>query len=140
MQTIMKKVLIMTTISLCSSFSFAATCSKTMNNNVINDDLNIPENATCVLNGSVINGNISAGKNASLTVNGATVQGDVTTQNSKAVKFDKATVNGDVKLNQTISSIVLDKSVINGDLTCVGNVKSTGGMNVVRGDVQGKCK
>jgi DUF4097 and DUF4098 domain-containing protein YvlB len=140
MKNSITKAILFSVVTACSSLSFAATCTKVMNNNVVNGNLNVPENAVCVLNGSVINGDINAGKNSSLTVNSATIQGDVTAQNSKAVKLDKATVNGDVKLNQIASSIVIDKSVINGDLTCAGNIKSTGGMNVVRGDVQGKCK
>lgn len=140
MKNSIAKAILFSAVTVCSSLSFAATCSKTMNNNVLNGNLNVPENAVCVLNGSVINGDINVGKNSSLTLNSGTIQGNITAQNSKAVKLDKATVNGDVKLNQIASSIVIDKSVINGNLSCLGNLKSTGGMNVINGDVQGKCK
>ena len=69
MHNLYKRFALLVTLSASCTLSFAATCSKTMNNNMVNDNLKIPANAVCVLNGSMINGNIEVLTGATLILN-----------------------------------------------------------------------
>lgn len=140
MNNLYKRFALLVTLSASCTLGFAATCSKTMNNNMVNDNLKIPANAVCVLNGSMINGNIEALTGATLILNAATVNGNIEAKKAKVVKLNKSTIQGNVELEQTSSAIVIDKSVIDGDLSCSGNVASKGIMNVINGDIEGKCR
>lgn len=70
------KFIIAVALLSCSSLSFAASCTNTIENNTISN-LTIPAGANCTLNNSSIEGDVNIGKGGSLILNSSSIQGSI---------------------------------------------------------------
>lgn len=135
-----KKYFAIFSLLMLSPMAWSATCNKAMNNTMINGDLTVPAGATCIINNTVVNGDVTAQKNSTLVVDKATVHGNINAESAKVVKILTSAIQGDVKTSHISAAFVIDKSSINGDLSCLGNARLSGGNNAISGSKSAQCK
>ena len=113
-------------------------CTGTIGEVAIDDDVVVPDGATCVLEGTVVDGNILVEPNATLRADGVEVGGNVQTDDGGAahVTVVNSEVDGNVQVFDS-SVVVVDATTSGGNIQLEGNDDDlTVSDNTVDGDVQ----
>lgn len=124
------------------------------------DNLNVPQNATCILNGTQVEGNLFVRSNATLYAYAAQVDGNIQAYQSARVEVHPdSRVGGDIQVDTSgsllVSGVHIDGNLqafrntggvsitgntIDNNLQCVNNdPPPTGGDNNVGGDMEDQC-
>jgi len=124
------------------------------------DNLNVPQNATCILNGTQVEGNLFVRSNATLyayavQVDGniqanlsarvevhpdSLVGGDIQVDDSGSLLVSGVQIDGDLQAFRNTGGVSITGNTIDNNLQCVDNdPPPTGGDNYVGGDMEGQC-
>ncbi len=97
-------------------------CNSTINGGTISSNLNVGNNAVCVLNGVTVTGNVSVAKNAYFEANGSTINGNVSAYKALTVYIHgNSNVHGNVASVSSAQLFVYD-STVGKNIGGVGNV------------------
>jgi hypothetical protein len=97
-------------------------CNSTINGGTISSNLNVGNNAVCVLNGVTVNGNVSVAKNAYFEANGGTINGNVSAYKALTVYIHGGThVNGNVA-NASSAQLFVFNSTVSKSIGAVNDV------------------
>jgi hypothetical protein len=87
-------------------------CNGTVTGGTIASNLNVGNNAVCVLNGVTVDGNVSVAKNAYFEANGSTINGNVSAYQALTLYiWGNSTVTGNVAGASTAQVFVYDSTV-----------------------------
>lgn len=140
-----------------------ASCRSSIGATTIDDNLRVPDNATCTLKGTRIKGNLLIGRGANLTADGIRVEGNIQDENQRAGKvtvrgstidgniqleggrgavlLEGNRVGGDIQPDSNTGGVTIKSNTVDGNLQCESNNPApTGGGNVVKGDAEGQCR
>jgi hypothetical protein len=134
------------------------TCTGTIGAQTVDDNLIVPDGASCTLEGTTVQGNVLVGQQATLTATGITVDGDIQDDNGNAgdVRVADSRIIGNIQLEQGTSATIL-RTEVDGDLQwesnrgplrAEGNVvdgnlqanQNTGGLEIVRNEITGNLQ
>lgn len=132
------KLIIAVALFSCSSLSFAASCTNTIENNTVST-ITVPAGANCTLNNSSIEGDVNIGKGGSLILNSSSIQGSIQANQAKAIKLINSSVSGDIHIAQAVTTLSLDKSIISGNIHCSTSTKLQSNLSNIEGQKIGKC-
>jgi hypothetical protein len=154
-------VLALAAFGMTGTAAADVSCTGSIGNQQIDDNLRVPDGASCTLDGTRIDGNLLVGVGATLTATGITVQniqddnneaGRVTVTGSRvdgsvqledgrgAILLDRNTVIGNVQVNANTGGVTIRNNTIDGNLQCQSNTPApTGGGNIVRGSAEDQC-
>jgi hypothetical protein len=98
------------------------TCTGTLGTQTVDDNVRVPDGASCTLNGTTVKGNVLVGRGASLTATNATIDGNIQDDNKDAgaVQVTASRVDGNIQLEQGTSATVRT-TAIDGDLQLESN-------------------
>ena len=125
MKTNVIKCMVTTFALTTAQFAFATNCTSSVNNSAV-QDLTVPAGATCTLNNTGVSGSVSVQKGATLILNNASVQGSVQASTAKSIKLVNSMIEGDLNVAQASSTIILNKSMISGNLYCLNRTGFVG--------------
>ncbi len=110
-------------------------CTGTIGAVTIDDDLIVPEDATCVLQGTYIDGNIKVEPGATLRATDVTVKGNVQTDDGDAVEVTvvDSAIDGDVQVFDS-SEATVSNTTVGGNVQYEDN---DGNLAVLGSDVDG---
>ncbi|CAN5868363.1 hypothetical protein BH23ACT8_BH23ACT8_04210 [soil metagenome] len=111
-------------------------CTGTIGAESIDDNIDIPDGATCRLEGTQVGGNVIVGTGSTLVATGARVDGNVQAEGSRSVTVSGGSVIGSVQHKQGGAATV-DTVAVDGNIQLESNggaLRVTG--NDVEGDVQ----
>ena len=123
------------------------------------DNIVVPDGASCTLDQTRAEGNVIVGTGATLVATGIDVDGNIQAEGAADVRVANATVGGNIQIEQggaaTVTGTTIDgdlqvvqqsgpvelrDNTIGGNLQCDGNtVAPTGGGNQVEGDAEDQC-
>lgn len=91
-------------------------CTTTITGGTINDNLNVPDGATCTLDGVTVNGNANVGKGSTLNAtDGFSISGNLQGQNAASINVQGGNVSGNVQsqgpANVNFSAMVIGHDV-----------------------------
>ncbi len=100
-----------------ASHAVAGHCDGRIGADSVDDDVTVPDGATCELLGTTVEGNVSIGHGARLYARGVDVDGDIEGERTALVELSaESNVGGNVQLESGATAIVRD-SHIDGDLS-----------------------
>ena len=114
---------------------------RTTINGTAQDNISVPDNATCRLKNTNVQGNITVGTNARLIARGVFVEGNIQSEEHRQVVLTRSTtrisiVDGDVQIEEGLSAIV-KRVKIGGNLQLEENDgRFTLSRNKIGGDLQ----
>jgi putative cell wall-binding protein len=117
------------------------TCRGTIGAESIDDNIDVPDAATCRLVGTQVGGNVIVGTGSTLVATGARVDGNVQLEsNGGALRVTGNDVEGDVQAFSNAGGVAISDNTIGGNLQCKSNDPApTGGDNIVGGNAEDQC-
>jgi hypothetical protein len=112
--------LVVVALAFPAAASAERTCTGPIGAESIDDDVRVPQNATCALNGTSVDGNVLASRGATLLVRTARIEGNVQGENATRVTVQSSQVGGSVQIEQGGGADVRDTRVT-GDIQLDAN-------------------
>jgi hypothetical protein len=138
----MRKALVVVLVGLgvlsggTAAYAMDRECVGTIGAVTVNDNLTVPEGATCSLEGTRVRGNVDVEEGATLLATGASVLGNVDGDGAAGVSLSDSLVGGRIQIVRGGTGSVLG-STVRGDLVFSENADAVEASdNLIRGSLQ----